>query len=263
MPIAIVDLSYLVASKPEAVRSALQGYTVLVTFELIYEMMTNSRGKNPRQFLDKLAGLDVVQARPLLNLVWTEVNTGERVDDVVDPNGKSLADFISSGRGVGVTSDVEASVRDFYEKAEPQRLKDSLDMMWKPRFDDTFSKITSADVATDAHTYLRLMRQLGDAGLGRGLAEQHKMRREPSPGWLIYEWEQLRNFRAFHFRLTNRRSADLPEKKLANDLLDLTYLAFLPHVQAIATQDTKLVVPLAQAFGSSNLTIILARQESV
>ena len=264
MPTVIVDLSYLKASRGDAVRSALHGYTVLISFELIYEMKTNSRGDDPRMYLDKLVGLELVHSRSLSALANEEERTSHRVENVLHPQSKQLVDVFVNRQRISIAPDVEQELRDFYEKDEPQRLRDGLDGMWDAKHDDIFAITRQtgkpSQIATEAQQYLELYEALGVTGIGKVIAEKRGMTQPPAPGWLTYEWERLRNFLAFRFRLNGARSHDLSDKTLANDLADLTYLAFLPHVQAIATQDTTLIVPLAQAFGSANLTIIQPRQ---
>jgi hypothetical protein len=253
----ILDLSYLTASSRERVQNTLHGKTVLITFELIYEIMTNSRGKNPREFLDKLVGLNLVRARSLVTLVNEEVQTERRVTDPVDGDAtKRLVEFVNKGQGVSITSDTEQSVLGFFEKQEPQRLRRGLDGMWREKFTNLFAQIERTDIVAAARNYLTLMNRLGDSGLGKSIADEHKMQKQPSPGWLIYEWEQLRNFQAFWFRLHGTKSNQLSDKKLANDLVDLHYLAFLPHAEAIATNDLKRIVPLAPVFGPPSLKVI-------
>jgi hypothetical protein len=107
-------------------------------------------------------------------------------------------------------------------------------------------------VAGNANSYNCITGQL----IGKCIADEYKMTQQPTSGWLIYEWVRLRNFWTFQLRLNGTRSSHLSDnKKLANSLMDLHYLAFLPHVQAIATEDTKLIVPLAKIFGRASLTI--------
>jgi hypothetical protein len=254
MHMVIVDKSYLDKSKACDVKSALNDYTVLLTFELIYEIMTDSQARDPRAYLDKLVGLDLVTSRPLLNLVNKEVETSLRTGDILDPDSSQrLNDFVGNGKGMPVRPRVGAEVYNFFEKSEPERIKRQLDAMWDTRFDNVFSQQTKhADVTASARNYLCMMGSL----IGNGIANEHKMTQEPIPGWLIYEWERLRNFLVFRFRLNGTRSDNLPDKKLANDLLDLHYLAFLPHVEAIATDDAKLIVPLAEILGHPNLKIM-------
>lgn len=62
MPTAIVDLSYLRASGRESVQNDLREYTVLLTFELIYEISTSSDGSDSCTYFKKLAGLNLAHS---------------------------------------------------------------------------------------------------------------------------------------------------------------------------------------------------------
>ncbi|HVT90664.1 MAG TPA: hypothetical protein VHD56_17545 [Tepidisphaeraceae bacterium] len=258
MPRIIVDFSYLKGSGRDAMRNDLSGYTVLITFELIYEIMTNSDKHNPRMYLDRLVGLDLVLSRSLIGLVNTEIKQSHRIDNVLHPDSERLLEFVNGGQSIGVIPDVAQEVEESFEKNEPRRLREGLDRMWEEKHADIFTNFGSnnSDVTTDARKYLELFAPLG----GQAIAGQHGMKQSPTPGWLIYEWEQLRNFLAFRFRLKGNRSHHLSnDKTLANSLVDLTYLAFLSHIDAIATNE-KSVAALAEVFGPANLKVIQGSQ---
>ncbi len=129
--------------------------------------------------------------------------------------------------------------------------------MWDKKHDGIFVSRKPIDAQTDAKEYLALLAPPEAKNIrGETIAKYHHMKHAPEPGWLIYDWELLRNFLAFRYRLNRTRSCQLGDKKLANDLADLTYLAFVSRVDAIATYDTALIRPLAQVFGPPNFKII-------
>ncbi len=191
--------------------------------------------------------------RALVNLLKEEVRTSERIEDVVHPNSKELIDAAISARGIGAVQEV----RDFFERDEPQEFKNALERLWNEKHNGTFASCRSVDIVTGANKYLELFAP-PEAKKVRGetIAKYYQMKDVPEPGWLIYDWHRLRNFLAFHYRLNGNHACHLGDKKLANDLADLTYLAFLSRVDAIATHDLTLIRPLAQVFGPPNLTII-------
>jgi hypothetical protein len=256
-PQAIVDLSYIIARKRDDIQSDLSGYRVVISFELIYEIMTNSRGSNPRRYLDKIADLDLVRTYPLIGLVNDEVRTGRMAAEIIDRRGtEALIDFARNGRGIDITDDVGASVRRFFERDEPRRFREGLDRMWAARFDPIFKQIPAGSLAEQFERYQRLAKQPGSNEFGRAIAVEHNMRQTPAAEWLIFQWERLRNFLAFWYRANAARSFHLPDKTLSNDLVDLHYLAFLPRADAIATGDKRLIAPLARAFGLAGLVVI-------
>jgi hypothetical protein len=259
MPTAIIDFSYLRASERNALKTDLRGYTVLLTFELMYEISTNSDGVNPCDYCKRLAGLNLVHSRSLINLVKEEVGTSRRAHNVLHPNSEQLVDAVINARGI----DAEQGVRDFFERGEPQEFKNALDRLWNDKYTSTFSGYRSVDLRTDATKYLEMFAALGSKGFGERIAKYHHMKQTPQPGWLIYEWERLRNFLAFRYRVNGTRSDQLcNDKKLANNLADLTYLAFASRVDAVATNDKTLILPLAQVFGPPTLRIIEPHQKS-
>jgi hypothetical protein len=253
MPIAIVDLSYLKASGRDALQSNLRGYTVLLTFELVYEVSTDSHRNNSWPYFKRLAGLNLVHSCSLVNLVKEEVRTGQRIDDVVHPNSKQLVEALINAQGVGA----EQEVRDFFEREEPQEFKNALGRMWNDKHAGIFASRKSVDARTDAKNYLELFPPLEERNVvGETIAKYYHMKHVPERGWLIYDWQRLRNFLAFRYRLNGSRSSSLGDKTLANDLADLTYLAFVSRVDAIATNDEALIVPLVQVFGPPRLKIL-------
>lgn len=260
MRTVVIDLSYLRGHKAQDIACELQGYRVLVTCELVYEIMTNSAGLNPGMLLGKLRGMDVVQSRCLVGLVNQEIRTGESTVDVVDHDASQrLAEFVREGSCNRATWDVSREAIDFYQRNEPLRLKAGLDRMWDHRFDDIFTKVQKSrdpDPTVQVRSYLALMQKLGHSSVGSRIATEHGMSRSPEPGWLAYEWERLRNYLAFRYRVNASHSCQLKNDRLANNLLDLHYVALLIHADALATHDTHLHKPLAQAFGSANLAII-------
>jgi hypothetical protein len=253
MPTAIIDLSYLRASGRDGLQKDLGGYTILLTSELVYEVSTDSDRGNSWPYFKKLDGLNLVHSRSLINLVKEEIKTSQRVGDVLHSNSKRVIDVLIDAKGVGAQQEVQ----DFFEKDEPKDFKKSLDRMWDKKHDGIFMNCKAVDAQTDAKEYLALFAPPEAKDIrGKTIAKYHHMKHAPEPGWLIYDWELLRNFLAFRYRLNGTRSCQLSNKKLANSLADLTYLAFIPRVDAIATQDVALIRPLARVFGPPNLKIV-------
>jgi hypothetical protein len=256
MPIAIVDFSYLRASVRDALQNDLRGYTVLLTSELIYEVATDSHRHSSWPYFKKLDGLNVVHSRSLINLVKEEIGTSQRMDDVLHPESKQLVDVVINAQGIGA----ELEVQDFFERDEPKKFKSALDRLWSERHTDIFASCSPEGIRGDAKNYLGLFPLAEEKNIvGEEIAKRYGMRQVPKPGWLIYDWERLRNFLAYRYRLDGNYSYMLKDKKLANNLADLTYLAFANRVDAIATNDTALIIPLAQVFGPPQLRIIQPR----
>jgi len=262
MRTAVIDLSYLRTHQAEHIAQELRGYRVMITAELIYEIMTSSDQCDPSAFLGmllgRLRGMDVVQLRCIVELVKEEVRTGESTADVVDYDASQrLAKIFEQGPPSRVTVEVSQDVRDSFEHKEPSRLREALDRMWDPEFDEIFRQVPgSQDTSAQVRSYLALMEQLGPSSIGSRIAAELGMSRNPGSGWLIYEWERLRNFVAFRYRLNGTLSSTIPDKSLANNLVDLHYVALLSHADAIATCDCKLQKPLALAFGQGNTVVI-------
>jgi hypothetical protein len=265
----IVDKCYLDGCSATRIERELARCTVLITYELVYEITTNTLCKNPRDYFDKIANLNLVRTRPLLDLARKEITVQKRVDNIVDDDETTkFIDFVRNGKGEPLTWDVQKQVEDFFEVEQPRRLLDGLARMWDAKFDDLFEKCKAernkffetreaSEIEFVAGQYKELM---GLVGHGMTIAQEHKMTREPEAGWLIHDWERLRNLLAFRYRLNGNRPEQLKaNKKLANQLLDLHYLAFLSHADAIATGDTALVIPLAKAYGPTGLKIIPIR----
>jgi hypothetical protein len=246
-------LSYLKASGRDALQSNLRGNTVLLTFELMYEVSTDSHRNNSWPYFKRLAGLNVVHSHSLVNLVKEEVGTSQRIDNVLHPNSKQLVEAVINAQGIRV----EQEVVDFFEREEPQAFKNALDRLWNERHNSIFASCSAEDIRRDAKNYLELFPPPEVKNVvGEEIAKRHDMKHVPEPGWLIYDWERLRNFLAYRYRLNGNCSRKLGDKKLANDLADLTYLAFISRVDAIATNDEALIVPLVQVFGPPRLKII-------
>jgi hypothetical protein len=219
----------------------------------VYEVSTDSDRSNSWPYFKKLDGLNLVHSRSLINLVKEEVKTSQRVEDVLHPNSKDVVDVLINAKGCGAQQEVQ----DFFEKDEPKDFKKALDRMWDNKHNGIFMSRNSVDAQIDAKKYLELFASTETRNVrGETIAKYHGMNVAPQPGWLIYDWELLRNFLAFRYRLNGTRSCQLGNKKLANDLADLTYLAFISRVDAIATQDAALIRPLAQVFAPPNLKII-------
>ena len=253
MPSVIVDLSYLTACNAGDVRHALYGHTVVITFELIYEIMTNFENLNPRTYLDKLVGLDLVHSRALMNMAKQEIITARRTTDVIDRVASNrLAVFVNGDQAVPVSADVDPDVREFFECSEPQKLRDGIDRMWDPQHECIFAELQPDNILGNARSYIKLFSEPHSSGAR--IAQYYKMTQPPAPGWLIYEWERLRNFLAFHYRLGRCCAAQLNTRKLTNRLLDLHYVALLPYVDSTATGDQELIA-LAEVFGPVNLPI--------
>jgi hypothetical protein len=208
-------------------------------------MATSSDGVDSSSLYKRLQGLTLVHSQALVNLVKEEVRTSQRVDEVRHRDSTQLVGALLDAKGTGA----QLAIRNFFEGDEPKEFKEALDRLWQEKHDRLFGELKPVDIATDAKNYLGLF-----AGpeakkvLGKEIAKFHQMEREPEPGWLIYDWELLRNFLAFRYRLNGSRSPELQDKKLANNLADLTYLAFASRVDAIATHDRTLIRPLAYVF---------------
>jgi len=159
MPIAVIDLSYLEGRSIQDIRRDMSGYSALITAELIYEIVTNSRGNDPRVYLDKLRSLDLHQSRPLLGLVHEEIRRNEAASNLWDScRDKSFMEFIELGTGGPADFGADEEVKRLFEVQEPTRLKDAIGRMWEARFNDLFENIPCGpDVAADATTYLGLM----------------------------------------------------------------------------------------------------------
>jgi hypothetical protein len=244
MPTAILDFSYLTGTRRVDLENALGGYTVLLTFELLYEISTNSQGIDPSKYLQRLKVLNLVHSRSLHNLVREEVKISHRAHDILHPQSKQFIDALKSGQIPASADDV----RNFFESSEPQELKEALDQLWGDNFDGIFAGLRMPDPQAEAKKYIELFSSPGAPSLGDMIAKRYGVKHTPQPGWLIYDWQRLRNFLAFRYRLRGNRSLNLPDKTIANDLADITYVAIASRVDAIATRDRATVIPLAEVF---------------
>ncbi len=252
----IIDKSFLVANNAEEIHAKLGTHKLLVTFELLYELATDSRNLPPAAQIDKLAGMTVLQASAVFNFTRLESQHQKPTMGIVDQEGtNALRDCLTNA---GMSLDIIANdpLKEVFDIESIANFRNGLDMMWDPKFNDTFENAQSFVDAKrlDVSVYLDVMGRRSPKHIGKEVAIAYDMSITPDEGWLLFWIERLRNYLAFHWRINGVRSADLSNKRIANELMDLHYVALLPWVDGIATGDNRIRL-LVEAFFPDKLVL--------
>lgn len=238
MPIIILDKSYLRSKSQELIKNDLQGHQPIVTTELLYEIKTCGQGISSKTYLHKLRGLDVLLARPVGSLVRDELQTSSPSASIVDElHTNALKTTIDGGRVIIADAAILDQVRRWHEQEEPTKIRNSIERMWSPDLDDIFlaaSKSIKSGASVPA-AYLHLFQE-NLTLLGQALQSTYELSKKPDSDWIVHAWAWIRNFVAFKYRIQGNKPNQLTSgHTLANDLLDLHYLAILAKADGIAT----------------------------
>ncbi len=252
----IIDKSFLQGYGAEEIQAKLGTHKVLVTFELLYELATDSGNLPPAGQLDKLAGMTVLQASAVFNFIRLERQHKNPTMGIVDQEGTNMLRDCLTNSGMSLDIIAPDSIKEVFDNEAIVSFRNGLDMMWDQKFNDAFEHAQSLIDAkrSDVSVYLEVMGQLSQDQIGKEVAIAYDMAITPDEGWLVCWFERLRNYLAFHWRINGVRSAGLSCKRIANELMDLHYVTLLPWVDGIATGDKRIRL-LVEAFFPNKLVL--------
>lgn len=244
----IVDKSFLEGNSPENLRASLGSYEVVVTYELLYEVGTDSRGLPPAFFLDRLSGLTVCQTYAVFKLMRLERRQEKTIGNIMDPEGtRGLRDCLKAP-GTPLNIRIPNPISYLFEQEEIDGIREALDKMWQPRYDNIFTTARKAgDDTTLPDMYMKVFNQLSLESPGHVIANFYSMKEIPNDKWMLYQFNRLKNSLVFRWRFNGNKPDNLSNKKIENEFMDIHYAALLPWAHGIATGDDYLK-ETAQAF---------------
>lgn len=146
----------------------------------------------------------------------------------------------------------------WFEEGEPDRMKASLAKMWEDQCQPTVDEVerVMGGGASLLEAYVGLFKNAPNL-IAEQLAQSYELACSPDSGWVFHAWAWVRNYIVFRYRCHAVRPDCLANKTLANEVMDLHYLALLARADGIATRETRpmKMAEIAKAFFPNSLVV--------